>query len=95
MTEREGPGTGQRSADSAPATPAPPFPDGTRVRCLISTRAWNDGVELRGTTGTVLRSTYYDRSLTTPFWDIVVAWDNADPQLPFHHAPDELEPAGG
>jgi hypothetical protein len=71
----------------------PPFPEGSRVRCLISTHAWNDGIELLGTLGTVVRSAYYDHSLTTPFWDIVVAWDNAASQPPFHHAPEELAPA--
>jgi hypothetical protein len=99
MTEQADMADEQRRADTAPPTPSampdPPFPDGSRVRCLISTRTWNAGIELCNTTGTVVRSAYYERSLTTPFWDIVVAWDNAAPQIPFHHAPEELELAGG
>lgn len=73
------------------AMPEPPFPEGSCVRCLISTRGWYAGGELRGRAGRVVRCTYFDRSLNEPFWDILVAWDGAEPPMLFHHAPEELE----
>ena len=38
-----------------------------------------------------MRCAHFDHSLNEPFWDILVAWDGAVPQMLFHHAPEELD----
>jgi len=76
----------------AASPPHAPYAPGDRVRCVVSTIVFFDGLEIRGRLGTV-KGTVYDDDPTDPGWVILVMWDRVLPRLVVHHDPGELEPA--
>ncbi len=74
--------------------PPPPFRPGQRVRCVVSTAdrpAGFGSVELRGRVGVVVRATWLPLEERPPgVWDVLVQYDLVSPNLPRHHAPEEL-----